>query len=142
MYVAELLAEKGTDVISTNADESVQAAARLLRKTPVGIAVVRATDGTLAGVVSERDIVRSMATHGKSAVGMSVSDVMTRVVMTCKMTDTMQTIALQMTRHGIRHMPVLDHDQILGVVSIRDIAALPDEAISATRSIQSAAAAA
>jgi CBS domain-containing protein len=142
MYVAELLAEKGTDVISTNMNETVRDAARLLRKMPVGITVVRAADGALAGVVSERDIVKAMVQHGKSAIGMPVSDVMTRDVMTCKMTDTMQTVAIQMTRHGIRHMPVLDHDQILGVVSIRDIAALPDDELSATRSIQSAAAAA
>ena len=140
MYVAELLAEKGTDVISTDESDTVRDAARLLRKAPVGITVVRAADGTLAGVVSERDIVKAMVRHGKRAVGMSVSEVMTRDVVSCKMTDTMQTIAIQMTRRGIRHMPVLDRDQILGVVSIRDIAALPDEAISATRPLQTAAA--
>lgn len=78
-------------------------------------------DGSLAGVVSERDIVRHLATSGAAILNRPVADLMTRDVVTCSTSDSVDSIAETMTAKRIRHMPVLDRGELIGIVSIGDV---------------------
>ena len=76
---------------------------------------------TVAGIVSERDIVRSIAAHGTDALGIPVSQIMTRKVEVCSPADTVLAIMNQMTERRIRHVPVVVDGKLVGIVSIGDV---------------------
>lgn len=121
MNVKAILAAKGGDIFSIEPTADLASAARLLSTHRIGAAVIRGAGGRLAGILSERDIVRAVAEHGVDALSMSVGQVMTRNVMTCGENDSIADIMERMTAGKFRHMPVLRDGQLIGVVSIGDV---------------------
>lgn len=121
MNVKAILAAKGGDIFSIEPTADLAAAARLLSTHRIGAAVIRGAGGRLAGILSERDIVRAVSEHGVDALSVSVGQVMTRNVMTCGENDLIADIMERMTAGKFRHMPVLRDGQLIGVVSIGDV---------------------
>jgi CBS domain-containing protein len=122
MQVKQILREKGNDVISITSDATLSEAARLLARKRIGAVIVRDAKGDLAGILSERDVVRAVATDSVSALARPVGVYMTRAVATCTDCDTVDELMEMMTHGRFRHVPVLDeNEQLMGIVSIGDV---------------------
>jgi CBS domain-containing protein len=121
MNVKTILAAKGGDIFSIEPTATLAAAAKLLSTHRIGAAVIRGAGGRLAGILSERDIVRTVSEHGVEALTVPVGQVMTRSVMTCVENDSIADIMERMTSGKFRHLPVLRDGQLIGVVSIGDV---------------------
>lgn len=121
MNVKTILAAKGGDIISIEPTATLAAASKLLSKHRIGAVVIRGAGGRLAGILSERDIVRAMAEHGAAALDIPVGQVMTRNVMTCGENDSIAELMERMTAGKFRHLPVLSAEQLVGVISIGDV---------------------
>ncbi|HEY0281808.1 MAG TPA: CBS domain-containing protein [Rhizomicrobium sp.] len=122
MQVIEILREKGREVVSLPGDATLSEATRLLAEKHIGALVVLEKNGALAGILSERDVVRAAAREGVPALARPASAYMTREVATCAETDTVEELMEMMTQGRFRHVPVLDGDkQLCGIVSIGDV---------------------
>jgi CBS domain-containing protein len=121
MHARDILKNKGNRIISADAEMSVADASRLLHDNRIGAVLVLKPDGRIAGIFSERDVVTGMAKHGAAVITMSVGSLMTREVMTCQPTDLIADIMAVMTARRIRHLPVVEDGQLLGIVSIGDV---------------------
>ncbi|MFO1090289.1 MAG: CBS domain-containing protein [Hyphomicrobiales bacterium] len=121
MTVAQILSRKGTAVVTASATDSVGDICRSLAENRVGAIVVTEGNGAIAGIVSERDIVRQMAAEGAAAMDRPVSDIMTRGVVTCTPSDSVLTLMTLMTERRIRHVPVVVNGRLRGIVSIGDV---------------------
>ena len=121
MLVKHILGDKGREVVAIAADSTLSEAARLLARKRIGAVVVRDGAGALAGILSERDVVRAVADGSVAALARPVSAYMTRAVATCAECDTVQDIMEMMTIGRFRHVPVLDNGLVTGIVSIGDI---------------------
>jgi CBS domain-containing protein len=121
MSLTAILAAKGGNIISIEPTADLAVAARLLSTHHIGVLVVLDTGGRIVGILSERDIVRTMADVGSTALQVPVAQVMTRDVSTCDMRDSISSIMERMTEGKFRHMPVLDKGRLAGLVSIGDV---------------------
>jgi CBS domain-containing protein len=121
MQVRHILREKGRDVVTIADDATLLEAARLLARRHIGAVVVRSGDGSLAGILSERDVVRAIAEQGVAPLDHSVARHMTRGVTTCCETDTVDDLMETMTHGRFRHVPVVENDRLCGIVSIGDV---------------------
>ncbi len=118
--VAQMLEGKPTGVISINPDAAVLDALKLLAEKDVGAVLVM--DGMrLVGIVSERDYARKVALKGKSASDTPVAEIMTRQVVFVTPAQTNEDCMALMTQKHVRHLPVIDKDRVLGVLSIGDL---------------------
>jgi CBS domain-containing protein len=118
--VRSILAGKGADIFSVSPDTTLEAAARELTARRIGAVVVMEKDH-LAGILSERDIVRAIAREGGAALGRPVASVMTQKVEVCGLDDLIDDLSARMTDRRIRHLPVQDGGRIVGVISIGDV---------------------
>jgi CBS domain-containing protein len=121
MNVAAILKSKGRNVVVAPSDASLLEIARVLREHGIGCVVVSGEDGKIAGIVSERDIVRGIAKSGEDVLKQPVSACMTKHVVTCKESDTIERLMSEMTAHRFRHMPVVERGRLVGLVSIGDV---------------------
>lgn len=121
MNVKAILAAKGGDIISIEPTATLAAAARMLSTHRIGAVLIRGAGGRLAGILSERDIVRAVAEQGADALAVSVGQAMTRKVTTCGENDSIADIMERMTAGKFRHMPVLRDGELIGLVSIGDV---------------------
>jgi len=121
MLVKNILGEKGREVISISSDATLSEATRLLARRRIGAIVVRDQTGALAGILSERDVVRAVADESVTALARPVSAYMTRAVATCSENDTVEDLMEMMTMGRFRHLPVVDNDVITGMISIGDV---------------------
>lgn len=121
MLIEVILKDKGGTVFTVDADSTLHAAAQVLDEKKIGAAVAVHADGKLAGVLSERDIVRRVARHGADGLSMTVADAMTRDVITIAPKETISDGLGRMTDRRIRHLPVVDDGRLLGLVSIGDL---------------------
>jgi len=121
MTVSTILAGKGREVISVEPSAGLADAVRLLASKRIGAALIFGADRRIAGIISERDIVRVLAERGPSALDEPVSRTMTRKVETCNATETVSSIMERMTAGKFRHVPVVDRGRVVGIVSIGDI---------------------
>jgi CBS domain-containing protein len=121
MSLETILATKGSEVVSIDFTTDLAAAAKLLTKHRIGALVVLGVDGRLAGVLSERDIVRTIVESGSAVLQLPVAQVMTRNVSTCDVNDSINSVIDRMTKGKFRHMPVLDNDRLAGMISIGDV---------------------
>jgi CBS domain-containing protein len=121
MTVSIILAEKGRGVVTVEPGASLSEAVRILAEKRIGAALVLGADRRIAGIISERDIVRTLAERGAAALAEPVSQTMTRKVETCNEGETVVSIMERMTAGKFRHMPVVDQGRLIGVVSIGDI---------------------
>src|SRR5947209_20617901 len=136
MKVGDVLRKKTTRIATVRMNETVAIAAQLLRASNISALVVKdvvRTEGnTAVGMFTERDVVRAIAEHGAAGVNMKVSQLISvQQLIACSSTDTLEHVRHLMTRHHIRHLPVIDNYSLIGVVSVRDISsALVNEATS------------
>jgi CBS domain-containing protein len=121
MTVKTILAAKGGSVVTIEPSADLSAAAKLLSKHKIGAVLIQGAGGRIAGILSERDIVRTLSEHGADALTHQVAQVMTRNVETCGEDDTISSIMEKMTTRKFRHMPVVTQGKLVGVVSIGDI---------------------
>lgn len=121
MNVKTILAAKGGDIVGIEPNADLAAAAQLLSKHRIGAVVIRGAGGRLAGILSERDIVRALAEHGNNALSIQVAKVMTRNVTTCGEDDTIASLMEVMTAGKFRHVPVVTGSELVGLVSIGDV---------------------
>jgi CBS domain-containing protein len=120
MSLKTILAAKHDNIICIQPTADLAAAAKLLSTHRIGALVVLDAGGHLVGILSERDIVRTMADVGGAALQLPVAQVMTRDVSTSDVNDSLTTVMDRMTKGKFRHMPVLDRDRLVGLVSIGD----------------------
>lgn len=121
MILEQILKEKGSDVYSVAESATLKEAAELLDARRVGAMVIFNEAGSVAGVLSERDIVRNIARQGAAALRCTVGEVMTRNVVTARASDTIEKAMDRMTDRRIRHLPVVEGGRLLGVISIGDL---------------------
>lgn len=121
MRVEHILEHKGRRVISMAAASPLHEAATTLAAYGVGAVLVRDEDGEIAGVLSERDLVRGAAMYGKAALDMEISELMTRDIVVCSPDDDIEMLMRSMTDRRIRHLPVVCAGQLVGLVSIGDV---------------------
>jgi CBS domain-containing protein len=120
MTVAAILADKGRDVLTIAAANSLGDAVAILAKRRVGALVVVEDGDRIIGIVSERDIVRAIA-GGAAALDQPVSSVMTKNVMTCSDGETIDSVMSRMTKGRFRHLPVAENGRLTGIISIGDV---------------------
>lgn len=116
----QILASKATGVLSVAPDASVLSAIEMMATRHVGFLVVL-ENGRLAGVLSERDYARKVALAGRSSKDTLVREIMVREVVSAKPDDTVPQCMTVMDQRGFRHLPVVEHGQVIGVLSIRDL---------------------
>jgi CBS domain-containing protein len=121
MRVSDLLASKGHDVATISQERNITDALAILKERGVGALVVTGPLPPLVGILSERDIVRALATQGADALEAKVADLMTKEVRICDEETTMATLMGLMTEHHIRHVPVVQNLTLVGLVSIGDV---------------------
>ena len=122
MLVKSILKSKSGGVRTIAPDAAVAEAARLLADLRIGALVVLDADGAIAGILSERDIVRGVGLQGDSCLRQKVSDLMTAAVLTCTEDDSVESLMQTMTARRIRHLPVVDADgRLAGIVTIGDV---------------------
>ena len=121
MTVKKILSQKGADVVTIEPKASLSEAVKMLAERRIGAVVITDNQCDVAGILSERDIVRALAQRGPRALEASVGEVMTRRVVTCKESDTISSLMEQMTRGKFRHLPVVEAGRIVGIVSIGDV---------------------
>ncbi len=119
MRVSEILEAKGGQVVTIASDATVRELVTMLATHNIGAALVTDPDHPIAGIVSERDVVRALPDIG--VLDRPVADIMTADVQTATPDQQVHELARLMTEHRIRHVPVLDGDRLCGVVSIGDV---------------------
>jgi CBS domain-containing protein len=121
MTVGELLKIKGFSAITIRPDATIAEAALRLRQEKIGALVVSNDGATVEGIISERDIAFGLAEHLGSLHTLSVSQLMSKNVMTCKPDDSVREASRIMSWKGFRHLPVVEKGKLVGIISIRDI---------------------
>ncbi|MGP0089954.1 MAG: CBS domain-containing protein [Xanthobacteraceae bacterium] len=121
MTVKAILGSKGNNVVTVEPTATLAAAVKILADRRIGALVIFGADRRVVGIVSERDIVRALAERGERALDEPVGQVMTRKVVTCTSTETIAAIMERMTAGKFRHVPVVEDDQLVGIVSIGDV---------------------
>jgi len=120
MTVRTILDTKGHHIQSVAPEAKLSAAIKLLAEKRIG-AVLVLNNERIEGILSERDIVRVLAERGAAVLDEPVHAVMTRKVISCKETDTVGAIMEMMTKGKFRHLPVVEGEKVLGLISIGDI---------------------
>jgi len=120
MTVGAILDSKGHQIIHVSPDDKLSSVVKLLSERRIG-AVLVMSGPHLDGILSERDIVRVIGERGAAALDEPVQAVMTRKVISCKPTDSVGAIMEKMTSGKFRHLPVVDDDKIVGLISIGDV---------------------
>ncbi len=122
MNVKAILAAKGGEIVCIEPTADLAAATQLLSANRIGaVLITRSCDGHIAGILSERDIVRALSQHGPAALSLPVGQVMTREVTTCTEDETLGDVMERMTTGKFRHMPVVSKGKLVGLISIGDV---------------------
>jgi CBS domain-containing protein len=121
MRVKDVLRNKGPVVITVRPDATCRALLALLAERNIGAVVVSEDGVTVGGIVSERDVVRRLNDRGDAVLDGPVSDIAVWQVSTCGLDDHVDELCTTMTQRRIRHLPVVDHGRLVGIVSIGDM---------------------
>jgi len=121
MNVAAILKGKGRTVATVTPDVTLEEVARQLAARNIGAMVITGVDGRVVGIVSERDIIRAIAEKGAQCLEAPVSSMMTRSVVSCQESDTLEQLMATMTAGRFRHLPVVENGALVGIVSIGDV---------------------
>jgi CBS domain-containing protein len=122
MNVARILKEKGREVATVTPDMTLMDVVNLLAEKKIGAVVACDSERRVQGIVSERDIVRVLATNGPAAFSDPIDSHMTKDVKTCSASDTVEWLLEVLATQRFRHLPVIEGGQIVGIVSIGDVA--------------------
>jgi CBS domain-containing protein len=120
MRIADVLKRKGAAVVTISPEATVAELLAGLTEMNIGAMVVSGPAG-LVGIVSERDVVRKLHERGSRMLAQPVSEIMTPVLVTCTLRDTVDHLSVLMTENRVRHVPVLDDGRLAGIVSIGDV---------------------
>ena len=131
MLIGTILNDKGNSVETIPDTATLAEAANVLDQKRIGAIVAVDDAGGLIGVLSERDIVRRFARNGEKTVGMTVSQAMTRGVITASPSEDVDTCLGRMTDRRIRHLPVVDGGKLMGIISIGDLVKYKIDAVLA-----------
>lgn len=121
MLVSDILKTKGNNVVTVAPDTPVSAAVSTLAEKRIGCIVVTTDGGALAGILSERDVVRMLAEKGGDVLDEPVSALMTAKVITCAPAQTIANVMEMMTTGRFRHVPVVEEGRLAGMISIGDV---------------------
>jgi CBS domain-containing protein len=121
MIIKSILAAKGDNIISIEPNASLESAVKMLAQHRIGALLVLGPDRRVVGILSERDVVRVLAERGAGVLAQPLSQVMTRRVVTCSPSDSVGVLMERMTTGKFRHLPVIEHEQVIGVISIGDV---------------------
>jgi CBS domain-containing protein len=121
MTVKTILSTKGSEVITIGPNATLEEAIAVLAKHRIGALVVLGADQRVIGILSERDVMRALSERGANALKEPLAQTMTRVVVTCVEADTVSDLMERMTRGRFRHIPVLEQDRLIGIISIGDV---------------------
>lgn len=121
MTIASVLRTKGNTIVSVGPDTPLPELASTFASRRIGAVLVLDDDGKLAGIVSERDVVKALASSGTAVHTLNADDIMTRSVTTVTPRTTINEAMELMDRGYFRHLPVLDDGALLGIISIRDV---------------------
>ncbi|SBS79429.1 CBS domain containing membrane protein [uncultured Mycobacterium sp.] len=120
MRIADILRTKGASVATVTETTTVTGLLAELVIHNIGAMVVVGPDGVV-GIVSERDVVRKLHDHGPELLRRSVSDIMSKILVTCTPDDQIDDLSALMTNNRVRHVPVMHGDRLVGIVSIGDV---------------------
>jgi len=123
MLVSQILRSKAAGVVTIAPEAALRAAAELLSEKRIGAVVVSTTGRDVRGILSERDVVRELGRRGTGCLDDPVEQVMTRAVHGCTPDDEAVQVLQVMTDRRFRHMPVMEGDQMIGLISIGDVVA-------------------
>jgi CBS domain-containing protein len=121
MRISDVIRRKGGEVVTLRSDATVLHLLEVLEQHHIGAVVVSDDGSTVAGIVSERDVVRHLHTDGVGMLEETVAMIMTSEVHTCTPQDRTEDLARVMTERRVRHLPVLDDGVLVAIVSIGDI---------------------
>jgi CBS domain-containing protein len=121
MSVASILKVKGTHVEMTRPDTTLYTAVWDLKVHGIGALVVSDNGKTVLGLIAERDIVRGLSEHGPKLLSLPVSSLMTAPAVTCTPAESITAVMARMTRHRVRHLPVVADGRLCGIISIGDV---------------------
>src|SRR6202011_4414196 len=121
MTVKAILSTKGSDVTTTDPTATLESGIGILAEREIGALVVLGADHQVIGILSERDIVRALAERGAAALTEPLAQVMTRKISTCTQSESVNSIMEQMTAGKFRHVPVVEQERLVGIVSIGDV---------------------
>ena len=121
MTVNDILSQKGNQVLTIEPAATLATAVQMLAQRRIGALVVTGADHRIVGIISERDVVRVLGEKGTAVLGAPVAEVMTRKVVTCGRNETIAEIMERMTGGKFRHVPVVEHGRLVGIVSIGDV---------------------
>lgn len=121
MSIASILKEKGGKVVSVTPSTSVPEIASIIASRRIGAVVVLGEDSRLAGIVSERDVVKALASKGEAALRMTAQDIMTQAVVTATPQTSVNEAMALMDEGYFRHLPVVDNGAMVGIISVRDV---------------------
>ena len=121
MKVADILKSKAAGVVTMRPGSSIDVVVHRMRQERIGAVIISPNGRSIVGVLSERDILRALAEHGTALLGLKAEDLMTREVVTCTRDDTLHKVMVKMTQRRIRHLPVVEEGQLIGIISIGDV---------------------
>lgn len=122
MIVSDILKSKpNTDVVTIDRAATIEEAVKLLARWRIGALVVVEQGDQLCGIISERDIVRSLAGAGARTLALTVADLMTSEVVVCRPDEPLTALERSMTVNRIRHLPVVEAGQLAGIITIGDV---------------------
>ena len=121
MRISDVIRLKGDQVVTVRTDATVEQLLEILEQHRIGAVVVSNDGSSVAGIVSERDVVRHLHNAGAGLLEQTVDTIMTSEVHTCKPGDDIEDVARVMTDHRVRHVPVVVDDKLLAIVSIGDV---------------------
>jgi CBS domain-containing protein len=121
MFVSDILSQKGGLVFSVTPDTTAAEVAKQLSVKRIGSVLVLNDLSTVVGIVSERDLVRALAIHGAKAMELEIRQIMTREVVSCHPDDSIDEVMQTMTNGRFRHLPVIHHGELVGLISIGDV---------------------
>jgi CBS domain-containing protein len=121
MKVDDILEAKGREVSTIPRDTTVRRVVERMRLQRIGALVVSSDGVRVEGLITETDIISALARSGAQALDLPARDVMTGAVRTCSPDDRVRDVMVEMTMHRVRHVPVVDHGQLCGIVSIGDV---------------------
>jgi len=119
--VADILRAKGDRVLMVTPETPVARVAQRMREAHVGAFVVSSDGRGVEGLITERDIVFGLARHGEATLTLRASALMSQAVHTCHLGDSVRSVMTTMTNSRVRHLPVVEHGEVRGIISIGDV---------------------
>ena len=137
MTAARILSRKEGETVTIKSSATVSQAINILSENNIGAVVVSDDGYTVSGILSERDIVRELNRSGASLLETGVADIMTTKILTCTLTDSLRNLLAIMTERRVRHLPVVEDNRMVGIVSIGDVVKMRlDDLVSEAESLR------